>query len=131
MSLLYVIPVRSCDVRYGAQRMWGAAGYGFAVLISGIVYDYTGGGYESVVGVFVVALAVALAAALLVPVGAIDKPTDDKREGETGCVKIALVVEFWRGTIRPVLICCVSCCCVGTCETARNSPLLGWILSEF
>lgn len=61
--------------------MWGAVGYGFAVLVSGIVYDNAGGGYGSVVVVFVVALALALVAALGVPVGASrDKPTADGME---------------------------------------------------
>lgn len=54
--------------------MWGAAGYGTATLISGFVYDHTGGGYESVVVVFVVALVVALVAALGVPVGTNGEP---------------------------------------------------------
>lgn len=67
--------------------MWGAVGYGIAVLISGIVYDNTGGGYGSVVIVFVVALALALVAALRVPIGATDKPAGGDMEQETRCVK--------------------------------------------
>lgn len=82
--------------------MWGAVGCGLATLTSGIVYDNTGGGYESVVVVFVAVLAVALVAALRVPVGATDKPTGGEIEGENRCDKSQRGAECWRGTIKPV-----------------------------
>eukprot|EP00903_Cladosiphon_okamuranus_P011518 g10845.t1 len=67
---------------YGSQRMWGAVGYGFAVLLSGVVYDITGAGYGSVVVVFFVALVLALAAAVGGPVGTADEPARGKmKEG--------------------------------------------------
>ncbi|CAM9498558.1 unnamed protein product [Ectocarpus fasciculatus] len=59
---------------YGTQRSWGAAGYGLAALMSGFVYDVTGGSYDGVVAVYVTVLALALVAALGVPVGRTDIP---------------------------------------------------------
>lgn len=96
--MLYVILVRSCDATYGSQRIWGAVGYGFAVLLSGIVYDITGGGYGSVVVVVVVALALALVAAVGVPVGAADKPIGGEMEEGNRCVKTLCGVQVGRCT---------------------------------
>ena len=71
--------------RYGLQRMCGAAGYGVAALVSGVVYGGTGGGYGAVVAVFVAALTVSLVAAIGVPVGTSSGLADGKRhEGPAG-----------------------------------------------
>lgn len=70
--------------------MWGAIGYGLAVLASGIVYDNTAGGYANVVIVFVAALSLALVAALRFAIGATDKSTGGETnlpEEGTRCVK--------------------------------------------
>lgn len=62
--------------------MWGAAGFGTATIISGIVYDNIAGGYESIVVVFFVASLLALVAALGVPVGTSGEPSNgQKSEG--------------------------------------------------
>lgn len=106
---LEATPVLSCDARYGAQRMWGAVGYGFAVLFSGIAYDNTGGGYGGVVVVFVVALAVALVAALRVPVGDDnDKQAGGERGGGIRSVKNLFGVEFLAGHAQPVFECAIN-----------------------
>lgn len=49
--------------------MWGAAGYGIAALVSGVVNSSTGGGFGGVVYVLVAASTVSLVAAAGVPVG--------------------------------------------------------------
>ncbi|CBJ48928.1 conserved unknown protein [Ectocarpus siliculosus] len=68
--------------RYGTQRSWGAAGYGLAAVISGFVYDATGGSYDGLMVAFVTVLALALLAALGVPVGRTDEPAGDQDDEE-------------------------------------------------
>ncbi|CAM9442348.1 unnamed protein product [Ectocarpus sp. 13 AM-2016] len=67
---------------YGTQRSWGAAGFGLATLISGFVYDAAGGSYDGVMIVYVTVLALALLAALGVPVGRTDEPAGGQDDEE-------------------------------------------------
>ncbi|CAM9812625.1 unnamed protein product [Ectocarpus sp. 8 AP-2014] len=65
---------------YGTQRSWGAAGYGLSTLISGIVYGIARGSYDGVVSVYVSVLAMALVAALGVPVGPTAEPAGGQED---------------------------------------------------
>ncbi|CAM9109176.1 unnamed protein product [Ectocarpus sp. 8 AP-2014] len=67
---------------YGTQRSWGAAGYGLATLISGFAYDAAGGSYDVLMVVYVTVLALALLAALGVPVGRTDEPAGGQDDEE-------------------------------------------------
>lgn len=63
--------------------MWGAAGFGAATFISGLVYDHTAGGYRNVAIVFVVVSVLALVAAFGVRVGTNDEPPDGQEAEES------------------------------------------------
>lgn len=81
--------------------MWGAAGFGTATLIGGIVYDHTADGYGGVVVVFVAALSLALVAALGVQVGASDEIPVHQKSERSWYVRVQL---RWAG-----LHVCVAC----------------------
>ncbi|CBJ26722.1 probable maltose permease [Ectocarpus siliculosus] len=66
---------------YGTRRSWGAAGYGFSTVISGLLYGIAGGNYDGgVVSVYVTVLAMALVAALGVPVGPTAEPAGGQED---------------------------------------------------
>ncbi len=65
--------------------MWGAAGFGIAALVSGVVYGSAGGGLGGTVVLFVAALAMTLVAAAGVPVGRGCRPdAGEGCEGQAG-----------------------------------------------
>ena len=53
--------------RFGAQRLWGAVGFGLASLIGGILCESDDGDYESVMVLFVAVMIGAMVASTGIP----------------------------------------------------------------
>lgn len=70
--------------RYGTLRLWGAVGFGIASFISGYVSDSSGGRYEGVMAIFVVALVLTFAASTRVSFGGDAKKSGGQQEQITG-----------------------------------------------
>lgn len=87
----------SLVLRYGTQRSWGAAGYGLAALISGFVYDAAGGSHDGLMVVYVTVLALALLAAVGVPVGRTDEPAGGQDDEEPWRYVLVCVIRNDRG----------------------------------
>ena len=66
--------------RFGAQRLWGAVGFGVTAVVAGILYDADDGGCNGVMFLFVAAMLGAMMASTGISLGSdckLDKNIED------------------------------------------------------